>query len=524
MAYQTDENGNLYDENGNFLAKSWEYNVDENWNVQIFPQGIKNQASQEQVNPIWVSGNENVNQETEISNFTQGGVWHEISTVQTETKTIFQKIDDFFTSLISWKHVNELALSESLWLAVKWDKSGISYEDKFPSELSVSEDMRRFLYNVSHVWQYFFSESSDKKNAPRWKLFFIWKAEIVEFLDQLSTLIYAWIRLIDAIRIIKKQSGGYSQKVLYASIEEKLNNWKHLSESLWDYDYIFPTKWVKLILAAEKSGQLDKILRDLAEEEKMQMQFVAKVKWAMIYPSILLIMTVWVFVLMMTQVVPTLEKSFWWTDSFPPLTINIINMSHYMTENYYAIMFYPIAFFILMGVLNSQFITVQKMIDFVMLRFPIFGQISRRKNIIIFTENFSLLLKSWVLVSESLRIVAQILPSVLFRAEVHRIRHWVENWVVISKMMWLSDLETWNLKDNFYFPLEIAQMIKIWEETGNTAEILNKILEINNSKLNNTVKNLTAMMEPIITVVIWLWIWTLLMAFIVPMLNSFKSV
>ncbi len=499
MAYQTDENGNLYDENSKFLAKAWEYSVDENWNVQISPQ--KEENSIEELQTV-----------------------QEISMVQTESKSIFQKINDFFKSFFSWDHVKELALSESLWLAVKWEKSEVSYEDKFPSELNVSEDLRRFVYNISNVWKLLFSDSVDKKNAPRWKLFFVWRIDIVDFLDQLSTLIYAWIRLIDAIRIIRKQSEAYSMKILYTSIEEKLNNWKHLSESLWDYDYIFPTKWIKLILAAEKSGQLDKILRDLADEEKRQIQFVSKVKSAMIYPSILLLMTVVVFALMMIKVVPTLEKSFWWTDDFPQLTINIINMSHYMTEHYYTIIFYPLAIFIFIAIINSQFITVQKIIDWVMLRVPIFGQISRRKNIIIFTENFSLLLKSWVLVSESLRIVAQILPSILFRSEVHKIRHWVENWVVMSKMMWLSDLETWGLENNFYFPLEIAQMIKIWEETGNTAEILNKILEINNSKLNNTVKNLTSMMEPIITVVIWLWIWTLLMAFIVPMLNAFKSV
>ena len=263
MAYQTDENGNLYDENSKFLAKAWEYSVDENWNVQISPQ--KEENSIEELQTV-----------------------QEISMVQTESKSIFQKINDFFKSFFSWDHVKELALSESLWLAVKWEKSEVSYEDKFPSELNVSEDLRRFVYNISNVWKLLFSDSVDKKNAPRWKLFFVWRIDIVDFLDQLSTLIYAWIRLIDAIRIIRKQSEAYSMKILYTSIEEKLNNWKHLSESLWDYDYIFPTKWIKLILAAEKYDNVSPInlgseyeisIKDLAIIISKIMKFSGEVTW-----------------------------------------------------------------------------------------------------------------------------------------------------------------------------------------------------------------------------------------------------
>ena len=76
MAYQTDENGNLYDENSKFLAKAWEYSVDENWNVQISPQ--KEENSIEELQTV-----------------------QEISMVQTESKSIFQKINDFFKSFFS---------------------------------------------------------------------------------------------------------------------------------------------------------------------------------------------------------------------------------------------------------------------------------------------------------------------------------------------------------------------------------------------------------------------------------------
>lgn len=120
------------------------------------------------------------------------------------------------------------------------------------------------------------SEKSD--NVARWKVFLVGKKDIIDFLDQLSTLLNAGIRLVDSVKIMKQHAKGYALKTLLDSLSEKLANGKHLSEAMDDYNYIFPEKWIKLILAAEKSGQMDEILRDLSEEEKHQMEFVGKVK------------------------------------------------------------------------------------------------------------------------------------------------------------------------------------------------------------------------------------------------------
>lgn len=498
--YQTDNEGNLYDGNWNFIAYSWQYFVDESWNIQIFQ------------NQQITNNNEILNQEWENNN------------IKTESnKSFIEKFSHKFWNIISSNTTsqkeNEIS---SFWIKLK-NQDNTDFIDKFPSELTIKEDLERFIYNIKHIDDLIFSKWKED-NIQRWKLIFISQIDIVDFLDQLSTLINSWIRLIDGVKIIKNQSRKITMKMLLDSLVKKMNNWKHLSECLDDYNYIFPSKWIKLIMAAEKSWQMDIVLKNLARDEREQMEFVSKVKWAMIYPTILIIMAIWVFILMMIKVVPTLEKAFWWSSKFPPLTQNIIKISHFMQEYYFQMVLYSFIFLWIILVLNSIFVTSQKMWDYIGLRLPIFWNISIRKNIIIFADNFSLLLWSWVLVSESLKIVAQVMPSILYRREVHKIRKWVENWMVISKMMWLTDLENSNLKENFYFPLEVAQMLKIWEETWNTIEILHKIKEVNSEKLNNVVKNLTSMLEPIITIVIWLIVGTLLLAFMVPMMTSFRAV
>lgn len=486
----TDEAWNLYDWNQNLVAKYWEYQVDEQWNISILEQNKINNSTNNWIN-------------------------------ETKKNSLNKELNlDFLKKIFWWKKEEQ---HHEKWIQEKINS--IDFNEKFPSEYTFLEDIKSFLLRVQNLKNIFQSDKQFAKNAARWKLFLISKKEIVWFLDQLSVLLNSWIRLVDAVLILKKQAKNQSLKILLWSVAEKMWNWMHLSESFENYNYIFPKKWIEMIKAAEKSWKMSEILTDLAKEEIDQMEFISKIKWAMTYPWILITMALWVFWLMMTKMVPSLEKSFWSVENFPALTQNVIAASHYMQENFWTIFVYIIIFFLSIIFLNSQFVTVKKFLSEISLRLPIFWWISKMKNIVIFADNLSLMVSSWVVVSESLKITAQTMSSILYQKEVHKIRRWINDWKTISQMMWLSwKMDDEDVKENFYFPLEIAQMIKIWEETWNTIWVLKKISETNTNKLNNIVKNLTSLLEPIITLIIWWMVWTLIIAFMLPMMSSFKNV
>jgi len=503
----TDEAWNLYDWNQNLIAKYWEYQIDEQWNIAILEKNSQNIQENNQLTQQNFAQNNDQKFSNPEKNFS-------------ENKNFFDDFSKKFEELFWWKKIEE---HHESWIQEK--KIFIASGDKFSSELNPSEDFTRFIWNMSKIVKIFHSEKKFAKNAARWKLFLISKKEVIWFLDQLSTLINSWIRLVDAVVILKKQAKNQSLKILLWSLAEKMWNWMHLSEAFQDYNYIFPQKWIQMIKAAERSWKMSEVLTDLAKEEIAQMEFVSKIRWAMIYPWILIVMALWVFWLMMTKMVPSLEKSFWSVENFPALTQNIIILSHYMQENFWTILLYPIIFFSILFFLNSQLITIQKWLNWIWLRLPIFWNISKLKNIVMFSDNLSLMLSSWVVASESLKIAAETMPSILFQKEVHKIRRWINNWKTISQMMWLSwKMDDDNVKENFYFPLDIAQMVKIWEETWNTLWVLKKISETNTWKLNNIVKNLTSLLEPLITLIIWWMVWTLIIAFMLPMMSSFKNV
>ncbi|MCD5382514.1 type II secretion system F family protein, partial [Candidatus Gracilibacteria bacterium] len=505
----TDEAGNLFDGDGNLVAYAGQRQADDAGNIFLNQENQTEDFSQQEEYPQ--------NNQFQNENFSQN---QENFLPQKEQKNFFNDLIKDISKLFGGKKIeshHEQGISEK--------KDNIQFKDKFDSELTPTEDLKRFAGNIANISKFFHKKQGFAKNEARWKLFFIGKKEVVGFLDQISTLLDSGIRLVDAIVIMQKQAKSKSMEILMRSLAKKMGNGMHLSEAFKDYEYIFPEKWVHMIKAAEKSGKMTDVLKDLAKEEMAQMQFIAKIKGAMIYPGILIGMALLVFWGMMKYMVPALEKSFGSVDKLPALTQKIIEISHFMQDHTITLFLYPIAFFGIYFFLKSQFITIQKIVDWFALRMPIFGDISKMKNIVMFADNLTLMLSSGVVIADSLKIVAETMPSILYQKEVHKIRRGINDGKTMSEMLGLSGkMDDDNVKENFFFSLEIAQMVKIGEQTGNTLGVLKKISEVNTNKLDNIVRNLTSMLEPLITVIIGGMVGTLIVAFMIPMMSSFKNV
>jgi type IV pilus assembly protein PilC len=99
---------------------------------------------------------------------------------------------------------------------------------------------------------------------------------------------------------------------------------------------------------------------------------------------------------------------------------------------------------------------------------------------------------------------------------------WVSKWIELSTLMWIDDIQRW--KENPYFPIELASVIKIWEQTWRTAELLLKISNKFNKEIDEFVKNLQTAIEPIVIIWVWLIVWTLIMAIMLPFFNMVNVV
>ena len=93
----------------------------------------------------------------------------------------------------------------------------------------------------------------------------------------------------------------------------------------------------------------------------------------------------------------------------------------------------------------------------------------------------------------------------------------VSKWIQLSELMWINEIQSW--KENFLFPIELASVVKIWEETWNLAELLIKISKKQNKEIDNVVKNIQTAIEPLVIIIIWVIVWTLIMAIMLPFFN-----
>jgi type IV pilus assembly protein PilC len=149
-------------------------------------------------------------------------------------------------------------------------------------------------------------------------------------------------------------------------------------------------------------------------------------------------------------------------------------------------------------------------------KLPIFWYVVKTSNIVYFIKSFTILLDSWVLLLESLKTASNVVPNLAYKKELIRIKNEVEVWLTISKSLWLNlDYEA-SVYLNPLFPEEFAYVVSTWEETWSLSESLKKVWINYNSELKRYIWNMSGMMEPIIIVIVWAIVGTIIIAIMLP--------
>ena len=155
--------------------------------------------------------------------------------------------------------------------------------------------------------------------------------------------------------------------------------------------------------------------------------------------------------------------------------------------------------------------------DYMIIKMPIFWPLIKKKILALFTSSLWILLKNWVIINNSLEISSRALDNDYYERDLKEISSRVSKWIELSTLMWINEIQSW--KENFLFPIELASVIKIWEETWNLANLLIKISNKMNKEIDSIVKNIQTAIEPLVIIIVWWIIWTLIMAIMLPFFN-----
>ncbi|MCL6096661.1 MAG: type II secretion system F family protein, partial [Patescibacteria group bacterium] len=289
---------------------------------------------------------------------------------------------------------------------------------------------------------------------------------------------------------------------------------KPLSFAIAKYPEAFSAIYVAVIKSSETSGLLDKALLRLADNLEKEERLKATIKAALTYPAIVVILMVIVVFIMMIYVIPQLSNLYKSLNVPLPLpTQIIIGISGFVTVLWPVI----IGFGVLLVFLYRRWHKTeagQLLIDNLLLKIPIFGNLFKKVILTEFSRTLSLLIGNGILVVESLLQSADTMGNIHYKNAVLDVAKKVENGVKIG-----DAITTYSL-----FPPVFVQLVKVGEEAGKLDETLMKASEYFERETDQLVKTLTTALEPFIMVVLGIGVAFLMISIITPIYSLISSI
>ena len=348
------------------------------------------------------------------------------------------------------------------------------------------------------------------------------KQEVWQFINKFAIFVNSWIDIKWALWIIVKQIKNPMLLRIVTEMKENINHWVTISETMAQYPNVFDTLTISLLSVWEKTWQIGKILLELDENLLENIELKWKVKWAMIYPMILFWLTILMVTGMMVFIVPRITESFAkaWSD-LPWLTQKVVDISNFFVHDFHIIILWIVAVIAFFKLINKTYTWKMALANFYT-KMPIFWYVVKTSNMVYFIKSFTILLDSWVLLLEALKTASNVVPNVAYKKELIRIKNEVEVWLTISKSLWLNlDYEA-SVYLNPLFPEEFAYVVSTWEETWSLSDSLKKVWANYNWELKRYIWNMSSMMEPIIIVIVWALVGTIVVAIMLPFFEMGK--
>lgn len=318
--------------------------------------------------------------------------------------------------------------------------------------------------------------------------------DLVIFTRQLSTMVSAGVPLLRALNTLTEQSESKALKSTLSSITKDIQSGMSLGEAFEKHPKTFSDVYVNMVKAGESGGILDGILKRLAIQQEKNDSMKKKVKSAMTYPIILLIITIGAFFGLMFFVVPTIGDILYdlgGPDAQLPLITQImLSISGWMLHNWYIVIIATILFVVGIRYYLSTS-SGKKQFHYLLIKTPVIGPIIRKIAVARFARTFSSLIGAGVSVLETLRVTGNSVGNEAFKDELEKCAAAITGGQQLSEALAKGGL----------FPGIVPQMLAVGEETGQTADILEKVADFYEEEVDTTIASISSIIEPVMIVV-----------------------
>jgi type IV pilus assembly protein PilC len=331
--------------------------------------------------------------------------------------------------------------------------------------------------------------------------------DIAIFTRQLSTMMRAGVPLIQSFDIVARGSTNARMTRLLTDIRSDIETGTSLSAAFRKYPLYFDALYCNLVEAGEAGGILETLLDRLAVYQEKTMAIKNKIKSALIYPVAVLVVAFIVLTVIMIFVIPAFEDVFKnFGATLPAPTLVVIAMSKIFVNYWYLIfgvIFGGIYFFMQSW---KRSMKMQKYMDRLLLRVPVFGALVNKSAIARWTRTLSTMFAAGVPLVEALDSVGGASGNAVFAEATEKIQKDVSTGSALTTSMQATGV----------FPVMVLQMCAIGEESGSLDAMLGKAAEFYEDEVDEAVKGLSSLMEPFIIVILGVLIGGIVVSMYLP--------
>jgi len=317
---------------------------------------------------------------------------------------------------------------------------------------------------------------------------------LVVFTRQLSAMVGAGVPLLRSLSSLEKHAEDPVLKKILGLVIKDVEGGNSLGNALSKFPASFNDIYINMVRAGETAGILDEILKRLAYQQEKSSAIRKKIKGAMAYPIVLIIITVLAFFGLMLFVIPqigTILTDLGGPDAkLPGITLFMLGLSHIITTYWYII--FPVIGGTIFGVL--RYIKTKKghrQFDALVLKIPGIKNIIKKNAIARFARTFSALMGAGVAVLECLDVTSRAVGNLVFQEALQTAAREVKNGKSLSSVIEANEL----------FPAIVAQMLAVGEETGQTDTVLIKVADFYEEEVDLAIGSISSIIEPVMIVV-----------------------
>jgi type IV pilus assembly protein PilC len=316
------------------------------------------------------------------------------------------------------------------------------------------------------------------------------QGELMHFSRQLAAFARAGIPLVEAIEVIEEETEDKTLRRLLVGVRESLISGDTFSAALTPYASLFPQFYVDMIKAAELTGTLDDVLDEMSRYIKRDLEARGKIKSALIYPIVILFVSIITIVVLSVFVLPRFKVFFQSFHARLPLpTRMLVGLTDFLTNYWWTL---AIGVVVVLGGLMVAVRTKRgrKLRDRIVLRSPVIGVVVRYSIVERFCRLLSTMMEAGVPLPEAMAVLGQGTKNVLFQEGLSNVREAMLRGEGLARPLSASNL----------FPSAVVQMVRVGENTGTLDHQLTVASDYYGQELEYKIQHLTALFEPAVII------------------------